>query len=498
MAVTSPWDPFLMFTDADVPEHCHPTTPFLTLLSRYSHTCIPTPLSFVSIFLGSLSILSWLFAQLPQIIKNYRLGSTSGLSAFFLIEWCLGDMSNLFGALLTNQATWQILIGAYYCFVDIMLVGQWVWYEELEHGRPLKKIWLSKTRARRRNESNDRSPSTRQEVVEGIEPVAQPVILEQEENPTPSRNSDSAANAASPQDIPLPKASSASSMFHTPIYGFLSPSTTAPGTPQPGAAAAAQSMQRVQHRHQSSQNLSSQNLPQPSPRAFVFTLTLLTLVSSTILTPVSASPASTLSSTTRTPNIPTLGTLLSWTSTALYLASRLPQLILNTRRRSTSGLSPHLFLAAFCGNLFYSSSLLLNPLAWNTFGPYGGHGWAGPQGSMQSEWVSAALPFWLGAAGVLGMDGAVGVQFWMYGTSLGDGGEEVLIVNGGEGKKGKGESRRKWKVRRVSGWMRGWQPGVSGRISPVLGQREVERRDGEAEGLLHGSGGREGRSYGAV
>jgi hypothetical protein len=110
-----------------------------------------------------------------------------------------------------------------------------------------------------------------------------------------------------------------------------------------------------------------------------------------------------------------LGGLLSWLSTILYLTSRLPQLFLNFRRRSTSGLAISLFIAAFFGNLFYSVSLLLNPLGHSDYPPYGGSGIAGPDGNNCIDWWARTLPFFLGAAGVLSLDGAVAWQFVMWG-----------------------------------------------------------------------------------
>lgn len=141
----------------------------------------------------------------------------------------------------------------------------------------------------------------------------------------------------------------------------------------------------------------------------------------------------------------TAGRILSWLSTLLYLGSRLPQLLKNHARRSTAGLSPTLFIAAFFGNFFYSSSLLTNPCAWNDFPAYGGGGWVGDDGSGRLEWVGRAAPFWLGAAGVLALDAAVGVQFIMFGEE-----KEIVVRERGRGR---------W--RRVSGWMRGWVPSVS-------------------------------------
>lgn len=110
-----------------------------------------------------------------------------------------------------------------------------------------------------------------------------------------------------------------------------------------------------------------------------------------------------------------IGSVLSWFSTLLYLSSRMPQLLLNFRRRSTSGLAISLFVAAFFGNFFYSLSLLLNPLGHYDYPAYGGGGIAGPDGNDHAEWWSRALPFFLGASGVLGLDAAVGWQWLMWG-----------------------------------------------------------------------------------
>lgn len=163
------------------------------------------------------------------------------------------------------------------------------------------------------------------------------------------------------------------------------------------------------------------------------------LANASPLTIITTHPYSTLHSTANTTE--TIGRILSWTSTVLYLGSRLPQLYKNFHRRSTAGLSPTLFIAAFFGNLFYSTSLLTNPLAWSSYPPHGLHGWVGPEGSERRTWLSLAAPFWLGAAGVLALDGAMGAQFWMYG-------EKTNVAH----ERGRG----RW--RRVSGWMRGWVP----------------------------------------
>lgn len=210
-----------------------------------------------------------------------------------------------------------------------------------------------------------------------------------------------------------------------------------------------------------------------SPRTVLYISLILAVLSNastaTPVSPFAPAPYSGARISSRSTDVPInqsaseiAGKVLSWMSTFLYLGSRLPQLYKNYVRKSTAGLSPTLFAAAFFGNFFYSSSLVTNPCAWSSFGPGEGAGWVDPEGSVQSDWILRATPFFLGAAGVLIMDAAVGMQFWYYGdgTERGrskDRDEEVVIVINSDGYK----LRRRLRWRRVSGWMRGWAPAVS-------------------------------------
>lgn len=412
------------FHNPTLPDHCQPQNAFLTHFSSIFHTCIPTPLALLSTVLGCLSILSWLFAQLPQIIKNYKLQSTAGLSIYFLTEWLLGDMSNLFGAILTNQATWQIIIGAYYCFVDLALVAQWAWYEGLAQGSGAQRAWPES-----RGSEGEEGGGAMQQVLGGVDPTWD---LQTAEGPRPI-----------PRDIRRSK----DDMFHSPDYGsfgvlkeFL-----------PSLSNGSRRLYRAQ----------SNPIPSPSPK----TVLLLSMMICMASTSVSASPITPSPGHSKHTFILPLGTVLSWTSTVLYLVSRMPQLLKNFRLRSTAGLSPLLFAAAFCGNLFYSSSLLTNPNLWYDAEPYGSRGWAGADGNERSKWMFNSLPFFLGAAVVLVMDAGMGVQFWLWGEA------EVVACVEGEALRLNDTSKRHW--RRVNGWMRGWVPAVRSSRPPFS---EDERR----------------------
>ena len=414
---------------ANVPKHCTPTTVPLTYISNTFDTCVPTPLAFISTLLGVLSIASWLCAQMPQIFKNYLLQSTSGLSIHFLGIWLLGDATNLLGALLTKQAAWQVVVAAYYVTVDMALVFQFMWYS---HIKPWREI---------RSESGTNSDGSygdngRENVFLGVSPshiVNAPKISPgaQRENDQETKPRNAKLNPFRISNFsfsPKEKSTPSSSSSHRTI--------SRPGN-QPGPLG-------------------------PSPKTILLISMLCAILTkASPLNPHTPESLSIHQSTTSSSE--TAGRILSWISTFSYLSSRLPQIYKNFRRHSTAGLSPALFIAAFCGNFFYSTSLLTNPLAWASYPPYGLHGWVGPEGNDRITWVSLAAPFWLGAAGVLLLDGAVGVQFCMYGEE-----KKVVIVKDERG-------RGRW--RRVSGWMRGWVPSPSpARVEPQEDERPLLSR----------------------
>lgn len=398
--------PLLQQIHAVLPQHCEPTTPFLAAVSSYLHICLPTPLAFVSSVLGTLSIVSWLFAQLPQIYKNYQIQSTAGLSLFFLVEWCLGDTSNLLGALLTRQAGWQVIVAAYYVCVDVTLVFQYFWYTHYK-GQYDGYGALS-------HSEYDQPPGS---VLEGVS------------------FSDNGFSDHAPRSTGSPLPSNPKDVKDM----------KEPAVPTSNGQSPSYSNEKLSSSKRSiTRSSSGPSLPMGSPR----TLLLASMLCAVVANAAPTEPQTTSESSQKTLEI--LGRIISWMSTFLYLGSRPPQLYKNYCRKSTSGLSPLLFMAAFCGNLFYSASLLTNPNAWYDFPAYGGGGWADADGNDRLEWVTRATPFFLGAFGVLAFDGLMGVQFLMYGTR-----DDESIMQVEDPKDG----RSRWT--RVRGWMRGWIPSVS-------------------------------------
>jgi hypothetical protein len=363
-------------------------------------------------------------------------------------------VTNLLGCLFTGQASWQIIIASYYVFVDCCLCAQWVWYELLHHGRPLRPIW-----GRWRSENGSPGKGT-----SGMHQVTNAKTSDHPKTPSNNTKDVSPGSSGEPRSDPV-------NTFRIPNFARSPAPDSWLSSPQAGSSPNPQ-VRRV----------AASSSPMPSPKTVLYISLIFAVLShSSIATPVSPFAPSPYHARTIAVHVATsdasptatdiAGKVFSWMSTFLYLGSRLPQLYMNQIRRSTAGLSPTLFAAAFFGNLFYSTSLLTNPCAWFDYAPGQGHGWVDSSGSDRENWVLRATPFFLGAAGVLLMDAAVGLQFVYFGDNEPRGrslnnapDDEVIITIDDHGKL----KRRHLHWRRVSGWMRGWAPAVSVAATPSV------------------------------
>jgi len=103
------------------------------------------------------------------------------------------------------------------------------------------------------------------------------------------------------------------------------------------------------------------------------------------------------------------------------------------------------------------------------------------------------------------MDGMIGVQFWMFGEGKAEYADREEVVSVVQEPLGAEEEElefdRRWRWRRVDGWMRGWVPSVSvagtpmGSGTPRLAS--LVRGEGERDGLLRREEDRS-KVYGAV
>ncbi|KAL6707934.1 hypothetical protein ACN47E_003608 [Coniothyrium glycines] len=87
---------------------------------------------------GSVSLASWIFLLVPQLIENYKSGSADGISLSFLIVWFIGDITNLAGALWAGLVPTVIALAIYFCFADLVLISQCVYYN-MKNSRRARK-----------------------------------------------------------------------------------------------------------------------------------------------------------------------------------------------------------------------------------------------------------------------------------------------------------------------------------------------------------------------
>ncbi|KAL2133565.1 hypothetical protein VTI74DRAFT_2129 [Chaetomium olivicolor] len=322
---------------------------------------------------GSISIACWVVVFSPQIIENFRRSSAEGLSIQFIVVWLLGDVFNILGAVLQGVLPTMIILAIYYTIADIVLLAQCFYY---------------------------RGFTLRDEVP----PPAPPT-------PRPKRNENGAEDRGEPDERTLLLTNGASPHYNVDdrerrgSWTHLSPAV--PFVEEPETA------------------------PPPGPTTWLQAFTFNSLA---ILMVCAAGVAGWWLSRTyggrggdNDGQVPgegqgdplefnTLGQVFGWLCAVLYLGSRLPQLLLNWRRKSTEGVSVLFFLFACLGNLTYVLSIL-------AFDPK----CDGEEGCKKGE---AAQIFWqyilvnlswlAGSAGTLLLDLSIFVQFFLYSKSSDD------------------------------------------------------------------------------
>lgn len=80
---------------------------------------------------------------MPQLIENYKQGSAEGISLAFLTVWFVGDITNLAGAVWAGLVPTVIALAVYFCFADLILISQCVYYNLKNSRRSRKASTLS-------------------------------------------------------------------------------------------------------------------------------------------------------------------------------------------------------------------------------------------------------------------------------------------------------------------------------------------------------------------
>lgn len=98
-----------------------------------------------------------------------------------------------------------------------------------------------------------------------------------------------------------------------------------------------------------------------------------------------------------------VGNVLAWISTLIFLTSRLPQILLNNRRRSVIGLSIVTFFNIAIANQLFLISVLVNLLDISF-------------ADMKLQFVIENLPWIVGSSGTIFFDAILFFQIWKYKT----------------------------------------------------------------------------------
>ena len=324
---------------------------------------------------GYLSISFWLFAQIPQVIKNHTDKSVDGFSLGFLLCWFAGDFLNLVSCLLNDAMAFQILLSGYYCAIDLVLAFQYYYYKRMYHNPESR--WYHPPRRRGKHA---RSPRTSlRDNLETYGSIDTEMMIDQrmlqQQQPQGQRT---VRTLASPGLKATPR-NHVKGVFKKQNAGISKLVTSAlisGFTKVQGLPIVQQYIDTELVRQQQSPGILDGGKENNSV-IYRIVQYLLTMDSYK------------------------LGKILAWACTALYLVSRIPQIYTNYKLQSTRGISLKLICFALCGNFFYSASLLLSENS--TVG-----------GDVSREFWKAELSYLIGAVGTVVFDCSVLVQWYFY------------------------------------------------------------------------------------
>ncbi|KAI5282839.1 hypothetical protein KEM54_002548 [Ascosphaera aggregata] len=338
---------------------------------------------------GSISIACWVVVFSPQIIENFRRHSADGISLLFLAIWLLGDVFNILGAVMQRVLPTMIILAVYYTLADIVLLAQCMYYRGFWP-------WLAGSTAQA--EQHQQQQQHQHQVSGDSVPndPSEPVDTSLERSPLLHFD----------DDLRQRRRRSFRERLSSVDGAHLSP--TVPMVEPPKVEA-------------------PRRAPPTTFQKFVFNTFAIALVCAAGWLGWYISSGSTRSSKSPLPKsdrdelkLDALGQIFGYLCTALYLGSRVPQLLLNYHRKSTEGISLLFFLFACIGNLtFVLSICAYNPICDAQLkDPKAGAGpeicRPGEKYSIYMRYMLVNAPWLLGSLGNLLQDMFIFVQFIMY------------------------------------------------------------------------------------
>ncbi|PSR94406.1 PQ-loop repeat-containing protein 2 [Coniella lustricola] len=354
---------------------------------------------------GSISIACWVVVFSPQIIENFRRSSADGLSLQFVIVWLLGDVFNILGAVMQGVLPTMIILAIYYTIADIVLLAQcfyyrgFTWKDEVvppSATAAATQRKAAKYGANGHDHSNGNGDEHRANEYTGL----------------------LAGDGAGPNhtaDRPRRGSDWSDRLIHVnPVMPLLDPATTPPppstvvqavlwNTVAVVMVIAAGIVGWLLSRNYAPGNSGDSDGQQPSP------------------------PHHDPNDADTDLHFDFWGQIFGWLCAVLYLGSRLPQLLLNYRRKSTEGVSMLFFLFACLGNLTYVLSIFaFDPRCWDNSNKHhkGGVGVGncapGEAGRVYWRYILVNLSWLAGSLGTLFLDMGIFAQFFIYNRDASD------------------------------------------------------------------------------
>lgn len=304
----------------------------------------------------------------------------------FITIWLLGDFFNIFGAVLQGVLPTMTILAVYYTFADVVLLGQYFWYEGFRlTDRVGSRETSSEETIEPAEEASEHSPllsSSRRQTPNGSNGFHGPPQISDADR----RGSAHSTNSFRERFL------SVSGTHLSPVTPLLDDPLSAPNRPIP---------------------------PPQTPstaQSVLFNLGIIILVClsgvfgwwlSTTRSQYGAPPPTEPS---ETPHFNLWGQIFGYICAALYLGSRVPQLLLNYRRKSTEGISMLFFLFACIGNLTY----VLSIVAYKPVCRRPKHCQEGEAMAIYGKYIAVNLSWLLGSFGTLLLDAGVFIQYFLY------------------------------------------------------------------------------------
>lgn len=324
---------------------------------------------------GSVSITCWIVVFIPQIYKIFMEKSARGLSLQFIAIWLVGDIFNVVGAMKQHLLYTVILLAIYYTLADIVLLLQWIWYNKYYNSN-------------NNNNTISKAPETLRNRQRELEYGSITDILSEDVSRALSRGGSVFMGRAEVQ----PLAGSSEDISSSDIE----------------QVALKDGNEIIEYLMATNENGKVQRnvtiKPQLNPTIeFLYNLLCVVVV---VTVGVLSWYVSYLSShykdnKTVKPNLPESNVnfnfeaqVFGYISAVLYLCSRIPQILLNFKRKSCDGVSFLFFLFACLGNITFIFSILIV--------------------SHDPKYIELNLSWLLGSAGTLLMDLTIFTQFFVY------------------------------------------------------------------------------------